>query len=472
LLIAAVAKTMIRLFRVAVPTSIFVLLLSEAVLLTFCYVLATYLFLQVDPSVFLWYDGGLPRIIVVVLSTLLGLHFLDLYTEIRTVSKVALVLEIGQAIGFSFLAQAFLAYLQKDWMLPRWVMIWGSGFALILLSTWRILYGMVFLRAFGAQRVLFLGLNPVVQEIAEYMSDHPEADFINLGYLDDSCDDGSIVHGSKVLGNIEDLHSIVKMIRPQRIVVGMTERRARMPLQELLDLRFSGIQIEDAAAAYESACGRVCTKELRPSQLIFSGELGPTRNAVMLQSLYSPAIALVATVLTLPIALLAAIGVELTSRGPVLYRQKRVGMHGEPFTLYKFRSMYVDAEAKTGAVWASKDDPRITPFGHWLRKLRIDELPQLWNVLRGEMSIVGPRPERPEFVKVLSEKIPYYRQRHCVRPGITGWAQINHKYGDTLEDTIVKLEYDLYYIKHISMSLDAYIIFHTLKTMLRSRGAQ
>ena len=448
------------------------LLLSEFVLLTFCYVLATYLFLQVDPTVFLWYDGGLARIAVVVLSTLLGLHFLDLYTEIRSVSKVALVLEIAQAIGFSFLAQALMAYVQKDWMLPRWVMIWGSGFALVSLSAWRVLYGMVFLRAFGAQRVLFIGLNPVVQEIAEYMYRHPEADFINLGHLDDSCEGGSILYGSKVLGAISDLRLIVAITRPDRIVVGMTERRARMPLQELLDLRFSGIRIEDAATAYETACGRVCTKELRPSQLIFSGELGPTRSAVMLQSLYSPAIALVGTVLTLPIALLAAIAIKLTSRGPVLYRQKRVGMHGLPFTLYKFRSMQADAEAKTGAVWASKDDPRITPPGHWLRKLRIDELPQLWNVLRGEMSIVGPRPERPEFVKVLSEKIPYYRQRHCVRPGITGWAQINHKYGDTLEDTIVKLEYDLYYIKHISMSLDAYVIFHTLKTMLRSRGAQ
>ena len=463
---------MIRLFRVAVPTSVFVLLLSEFILLTFCYVLATYLFLQVDPTVFLWYDGGLARIVAVVLSTLLGLHFLDLYTEIRSVSKVALVLEIGQAIGFSFLVQALLAYVQKEWMLPRWVMIWGSGFALVSLSAWRILYGMVFLRAFGAQRVLFIGLNPVVQEIAEYMYRHPEADFINLGYLDNGCEGGSILYGSKVLGPISDLRLVVADTRPDRIVVGITERRARMPLQDLLDLRFSGIQIEEAAAAYESACGRVCTKELRPSQLIFSGELGPTHSAVKLQSLYSPAVALAGTVLTLPIMLVAAIAIKLTSRGPVLYRQKRVGVRGVPFTLYKFRSMRADAEAKTGAVWASKDDPRITPLGHWLRKLRIDELPQLWNVLRGEMSIVGPRPERPEFVKVLSEKIPYYRQRHCVRPGITGWAQINHKYGDTLEDTIVKLEYDLYYIKHISLSLDAYVIFHTLKTMLRSRGAQ
>ncbi len=147
-------------------------------------------------------------------------------------------------------------------------------------------------------------------------------------------------------------------------------------------------------------------------------------------------------------------------------------MGGKPFVLFKFRSMRSDAEAATGAVWAVKNDPRVTPVGRIIRKIRFDELPQLFNVLKGEMSIVGPRPERPEFVKTLVEQIPYYRQRHAVRPGITGWAQINYKYGDTLEDTIVKLEYDLYYIKHISVSLDAYIIFHTLKAMLLSRGAQ
>jgi lipopolysaccharide/colanic/teichoic acid biosynthesis glycosyltransferase len=140
--------------------------------------------------------------------------------------------------------------------------------------------------------------------------------------------------------------------------------------------------------------------------------------------------------------------------------------------VYKFRSMRVDAEAETGAVWATKDDPRITPIGKFLRRVRLDELPQFFNVLRGDMSLVGPRPERPEFVKTLSEQIPYYRQRHCVKPGITGWAQINHKYGDRLEDAVIKLEYDFYYIKNISLSLDAYIIFHTLKTMVLSRGAQ
>jgi lipopolysaccharide/colanic/teichoic acid biosynthesis glycosyltransferase len=170
--------------------------------------------------------------------------------------------------------------------------------------------------------------------------------------------------------------------------------------------------------------------------------------------------------------LATALAVRLSSSGPILYRQVRVGLDNVPFTVYKFRSMRADAEAGTGAVWARKNDPRVTPVGRVIRKIRFDELPQLFNVLKGEMSIVGPRPERPEFVRTLSEQIPYYRQRHAVRPGITGWAQINYKYGDTLEDTIAKLEYDLYYIKNMSWSLDTFIMFHTAKAMLLSRGAQ
>jgi len=177
-------------------------------------------------------------------------------------------------------------------------------------------------------------------------------------------------------------------------------------------------------------------------------------------------------VILAPLMLLVALLVRLTSPGPALYRQLRVGRNGSLFSVYKFRSMRIDAEKETGAVWAAKNDPRVTRLGKTLRRLRIDELPQLFNVLKGEMSIVGPRPERPEFVATLSEQIPFYRQRHCIRPGITGWAQINHKYGDTIEDTVTKLEYDLYYIKNLSPSLDFYIIFQTLKVMVQQRGAQ
>jgi exopolysaccharide biosynthesis polyprenyl glycosylphosphotransferase len=252
----------------------------------------------------------------------------------------------------------------------------------------------------------------------------------------------------------------------------MTVRRTRTPVSELLELRFAGHIIEEAASTYEKVCGRVCLKELRPSQLIYSGELGPRRASVFYQTAINVVMAAIGVMAATPIMLLTALAVRLTSAGPVLYRQVRVGLDGRPFTLYKFRSMRADAEAETGAVWASKDDPRVTPFGRIIRKLRIDEIPQLFNVLKGEMSVVGPRPERPEMVQSLSEKIPYYRHRHCVRPGITGWAQVNYKYGDTLEDVIRKLEYDLYYIKHMSLSLDNYIIFLTIKATLLSRGAQ
>jgi exopolysaccharide biosynthesis polyprenyl glycosylphosphotransferase len=223
---------------------------------------------------------------------------------------------------------------------------------------------------------------------------------------------------------------------------------------------------------YEKLSGRVSIKELRPSQLIYTGEPSRLRHAMFYQTVSNLIIATVGIVVGLPFMLITALAVWITSRGPILYRQVRVGMNGKPFTLYKFRSMRQDAEAATGAVWAVKDDPRVTPVGRIIRKIRFDELPQLFNVLKGEMSIVGPRPERPEFVKTLAESIPYYPQRHSVHPGITGWAQINYKYGDTFEDTIIKFEYDLYYIKNVSFSLDMYIIFHTVKAMLLSRGSQ
>jgi exopolysaccharide biosynthesis polyprenyl glycosylphosphotransferase len=274
------------------------------------------------------------------------------------------------------------------------------------------------------------------------------------------------------LGKISDLRRVVDEWRPDRIVVGMEERRGRLPVNQLLDIRLAGTPVEDAINIGEATLERISTSELRPAQLIFSAELGPHPRRVMLQSVYSTIIAALAAILTAPIMLLVAFTVRLSSAGPALFRQQRVGKDSAPFTLYKFRSMYQNAESGSGAVWAKKGDPRVTRAGKWLRRLRLDELPQLFNVLRGEMSIVGPRPERPEFVEELEKRIPYYRQRHCVKPGITGWAQINHKYGDTVEDSIAKLEYDLYYIKNLAPALDAYIMFQTAKVMLLSRGSQ
>jgi exopolysaccharide biosynthesis polyprenyl glycosylphosphotransferase len=265
----------------------------------------------------------------------------------------------------------------------------------------------------------------------------------------------------------------VERLRPNRIVVGLRERRSALPVTELLELRLSGIQIEDALSTYEMTFERISTRELRPSQLIFSSsELGPNRTGVRLQWAYSTTIAALSALAAAPVMLLVAVLIRLTSPGPALLRQQRVGKNNRVFTLYKFRSMVQDAEARSGPVWATRNDPRVTRLGGWLRKLRLDELPQLVNVLKGDMSIVGPRPERPELVAMLEKELPYYRQRHCIKPGITGWAQIKHKYGDTIDDARTKLEYDLYYIKNLAPALDAVIMFHTAKVMLLSRGAQ
>ena len=463
---------MIRLFRVFVPDSVVALVLSDAVLLYTCYLSAAFLVLDVDPQVFLRYDNGWARIAFVMLCLMAVIYFQDLYTKFRIKSKAVLVQQVGVALGVAFLLQALLAYLGlQDLFVPTWLMIAGSGLTLSLLPLWRVLYASVVFKAVGSERVLFLGTNPLVQEVCAHLAEHPETGLTAIGCVSEPNADCQIA-GAPLLNGLADLRAIVDRLKPDRIVVGLAERRNRLPVNELLNMRLGGIHIEDAASTFEATLGRISTRELRPAQLIFSSELGPNPKRVLLQSIYSMAVAVAAALILSPVMLLTAALIRLSSRGPALFRQQRIGKNDVAFTLYKFRSMYQDAEASSGAVWARKDDPRITPVGKWLRKLRLDELPQLFNVLKGDMSMAGPRPERPEFVTELEKRIPFYRQRHCVKPGITGWAQINHKYGDTIEDTIVKLEYDLYYIKNLSPALDALIMFHTAKVMLLSRGSQ
>ncbi len=459
---------MLRLFRVYVPASVAALLVSEFILIYACYLAATFAWLRADAPVFLADDGGWLPILIVVGSLMLGIYFHDLYTNLG-VRPRELLQQVGVVAGTAFLTEAMLGYLKlRQLVVPAGPMIAGSALTIVGLVAWRLFFSRVLLKKMRSERVIFLGHSQVVQEIANHLEAHPEKGLTPLGFLDDSS-----VPGEKRLGAISDLCAVVNRLRPERIVVGLRERRSSLPVTQLLELRLSGIRIEDALSTYEMAFERISTHELRPSQLIFSSsELGPNRTGVRLQAAYSMAIAAVAAVAAAPVMLLVAALVKLTSSGPALFRQQRVGKNNRIFTLYKFRSMVRDAELHSGAVWAARNDPRATPLGRWLRKLRLDELPQLFNVLKGDMSIVGPRPERPEFVTELEKRIPYYRQRHCIKPGITGWAQIKHKYGDTVEDTILKLEYDLYYIKNLAPALDAVIMFHTAKVMLLSRGAQ
>jgi sugar transferase (PEP-CTERM system associated) len=251
----------------------------------------------------------------------------------------------------------------------------------------------------------------------------------------------------------------------------MGERRGQLPTQELLRLSLAGIvSIEEGASFSERVTGRVSLSMLRPSWLIFSGRGRQARISGIARSVVHRLVALIGGILSLPIGLLTAVLIKLDSRGPVFYRQVRVGQNGRPFTLLKFRSMRVDAE-EAGPVWASKGDDRVTRLGRIIRKIRVDEIPQFWNILRGEMNFVGPRPERPHFVAQLAQEIPYYEQRHLIPPGLTGWAQIKYAYGASIEDARQKLQYDLFYVKNQSLILDAIVLFETIKIILFGRGA-
>jgi len=438
------------------------------ILILACYVLAI-LLLRMDAGFYLFGEGNYWKLLVVTGFIILALYYQDLYTELRITSRLLLVQQVCLAVGSALLLLAFLGFLQPEFLMSRWLMVLGSALVVLVLPVYRVFFWKYIIGALRSERVLLLGNSSILGEVIECLQEKPQFGYSLLGYL---CEDKPNDFPIPCLGTLNDVREICDKHKPTRIVVGMAERRNRLPMHDLLEIRFAGVVIEDAADTYEVAMRRVCSRKIQPSQLIFSRMLGPSTHALTIQSLYSFVIGVIGMVAFSPLMLLTALAVRLSSKGPVFYRQRRVGVNGRTFTLYKFRSMYADAEARTGAVWASKDDPRITPLGKWLRRLRLDELPQFWNVVKGDMVIVGPRPERPEFVDVLAQQIPYYRQRLAVKPGITGWAQINHKYGDTQLDAMIKLEYDLYYIKHVAPALDFYIIFHTVKVMLLSRGAQ
>ena len=274
------------------------------------------------------------------------------------------------------------------------------------------------------------------------------------------------------------MHTAQLAIRAQRlggrratdIVVAFADRRGRLPVRALLKCRMAGIVVHEAEAFFEHLSGKIPAEAMRPSYLIFNDGFGRSQRSEILKRTSDTILSVVGILLVWPLMLLTALLVRLDSPGPVLFKQTRVGVDGKPFTLMKFRSMRTDAEQVSGPVWATEDDPRITRAGRFLRKSRLDELPQLFNVLGGHMSLVGPRPERPVFVEDLERQIPYYSQRHIVRPGVTGWGQINYPYGSSVEDALQKLQYDLFYVKNLSLMFDLSILFTTIKTVVLRKG--
>lgn len=461
---------MIRLFRVSFPPAILALFVIEAALAFTSYLLAFQILFPGDWALWLLYEGGFDRISLAVLSILLGVYFNDLYSDVRVSSRVYLAQKYCLVYGIAFMSQALLSYVSPSLILGRWQMILGSGMGLMILPLWRMAFDSLVLQVLPSRSILFIGANELVRSLASELRARPQFAMASKGYLAEqelsTPSDGL----GPYLGAPSELKKVAEQHKPELIVVGLAERRNHLPVYDLLDLRMAGIKIEEITTLYETVTWRVPIQSIRPSQMLFAGELGPSPNSILFQQMYSFAMALAGVVVTAPLMLLIWVLIRLSSPGPAIWSQSRAGLHGKVFQLLQFRCTHLDPEAHAGAAWPVNDDPRLTPVGKWLRRLRLDQLPQFFNVLKGDMAIVGPRPERPEFARVLSERIPFYRLRQHVRPGMTGWAQINQKHGETIQDTLAKLEYDLYYLKNAGLSLDLYVIFNSARVILRDLG--
>jgi sugar transferase (PEP-CTERM system associated) len=449
------------------------LIIAEALLIFLAMVTAAYLRLGwIDAYYELNEKFGFLKAAIVTLFCLAAFYLYDLYDFVVMHDRRELVLRLVQALGLAWVALAITMYLVPQLVIGRGVSLIALPLALLLMVAWRIGAHWLLGHPDVGEKILIVGSGSSAIEVAREVLERRDAGYRIVGFVDSRPElVGQSIINPRVIGLTTDLAAIVRREGINRIVVALGERRGQFPVRELLDLSLSGnVAIEECASFYERLTGRVSLDMMRPSWLIFSSRARQARLSVLARALFHRSAALVGAALSLPLALLTVVLIKLDSPGPLLYSQERVGKNGRPFRVYKFRSMRTDAE-KDGPVWASKEgDARVTRVGRVIRKIRVDEIPQFWNILRGDMNFVGPRPERPHFVNQLAEEIPFYAQRHLIPPGLTGWAQIKYPYGASIEDARQKLQYDLYYIKNQSLVLDAVILFETVKTILFGRG--
>jgi sugar transferase (PEP-CTERM system associated) len=419
-------------------------------------------------------EHGLAKTLLISAVCQLCLYYAEMY-DLRVVAdRRELFVRIVQSLAVASFILAALYYWFPPLIIGRGVFTIAAFLVMGGVIGWRVVFEFVSRRVRPRERLLLVGTSAAAVALAKELFDlRHELGVEIVGFVDpDPARVGAPVLNPGVIGTIEDIPSIVRARGVDRVVVSLADARGKLPMDKLLEMKLDGVSFDHLASVYEDYTGKIAVENLRPSWLIFSDGFRKSRVLSAAKRVSDIGVALVGLTLAAPIGLLVAIAVKLTSRGPVFYHQARVGQHGRVFTVHKFRSMQQDAEAGTGPVWASKDgDPRVTPIGRMLRRSRLDELPQLWNVLLGDMSFVGPRPERPEFVADLTKQIPFYGQRHIVRPGLTGWAQVRYTYGASTEDALQKLQYDLFYIKNLSLALDVFIMMETIKTVVLRRGA-
>ena len=419
-------------------------------------------------------EHGLAKTLLLAGVTQLCLYYADLY-DLRVVSdRRELFIRMLEALGAAAFILAGIYFWFPGTVIGRGVFMMAAVLIISFVAGWRMLFDWAGRRLAPRERLLIVGTNgPALMLARELHERRQELGVAIAGFVDpDPARVGAHVINPGVIGTVDDIPAILRRGGVDRVVVSLSDARGKLPMDRLLEMKLDrGVAFSHLATVYEEYTGKIAVENLRPSWLIFSEGFRKSAVVETAKRTMDLVLASVGLAVASPLLLLTAVAIKLTSRGPVLYHQQRVGRHGRLFTVHKFRSMRVDAEDGTGPVWARENDSRVTPVGRVLRRTRLDELPQLWNVLKGEMSLVGPRPERPSFVAELTRTIPFYGLRHGVRPGVTGWAQVRYTYGASVEDAMEKLQYDLFYIKHFTIAFDLFILVSTIKTIIQRRGA-
>jgi sugar transferase (PEP-CTERM system associated) len=456
---------LIRLFNVYYPVRTLLLLIGEALIVWTSFLLGAVFELREDSYLVLNYEGGYLKIFGVTILVLLCSHWLDLYDTARLQTKNELYFRLLMVPGVLAFVLAAIAYVRPNYLLGSGSSAVGLLILTVALFGWRLGFTWLVQLPILVERVYVLGTGERAQQLVQGLRQNPEIGVEIASWT------GKMEGAVTLEAVAAHLMDVVQKQKVHRVIVATPDRRGGLPMKELLELRMQGVKIEEATSWLEKINGKIEVENLNPSWLVFGQGFRRSTVFIGVRRVLSVVISLAGLILALPLFPLIMLAIGCDSKGPIFYTQARVGKGGRSFKVVKFRTMRQDAEV-AGPKWAGDNDPRITRIGKFLRSSRLDEIPQLWCVLKGDMAFVGPRPERPEFIEMLSKEIPYYGVRHMVRPGLTGWAQVKYKYGSTVEDAREKLQYDLFYIKNASLGLDLLIIFQTVKTVLLRRGAQ
>ena len=461
---------MIRICKHYIPWNLAFLVIAES-MIVFGSVYAGSIikrFLDFQP-ILVGVDCTYSKALVIALATAITFYVVDLYDSRLHLMRGEFFVKISTSLVIMFFIIASINFLVPSLQLHSMDYLLSLIVFVPVIICFRFIYYWAI--NINKEKVIILGVNDIARNIAQELANGSNHGFEVQGLIAENFISTDEVLDCSVLGGIQELARIVQDRKPSVVVVALSERRGMFPYKEILDCKLQGIRVEDWPTFYEKLTGKIIIQNLRPSWLIFAD--GFTRNNLTrtLKRITDMLLAAVGLCIALPMLALIAVLTKLDSYGPVFFRQERVGENGRIFTLYKFRTMVQDAEKETGPVWAQDTDPRTTRLGKILRRTGLDEIPQMFNVLIGDMSFVGPRPERPHFVAELQEKIPYYSQRLVVKPGITGWAQVRYGYGATVEDAIEKLQFDLYYIKNMSFFLDMLILLSTAHKVLFAKVA-